>query len=508
MALSVSSLSFSQSVGVMTDQSGISYKTVKIGNRIWMAENLRTTKYVNGDDIIFNSNSGRSTNDAIYVTLKNGQYLYSVAAAKDKRGIAPAGWRLPTVDECEELINLCKDVKDLRSTKGWDIFKFPGYYSTVTCSNCKGWNVEYRRKVACHICKDTRSVKGAYIPPQVKDLNGNDKFKFNLKDLGFYYIDEYQWGAAFWTSGVKKLNSVDKSRDYFRDCIFFANTLFVGCEESGESYLLPIRLVKDPNVSSTIQTTNNANLSQSKIVQAPTQPKIVQAPSIVNASLPPNLKSGLSAFYDFNMNSNDESGYGNHSSLLGPTYATDRFGNAKQALRFDGISNWLTIPNSYPINSPNVSIGIWFKLENPSDYNKNYCLLQKMASNGQPINLSYSMFILNTNTLVGAYGTGSCDQISGDQFMGLPNSIKNNQWNLFVETISSSGEVRIYINGQLNNKFQGNKYVPCSSDDTHIRIGKGWNGDPAWFKGLMDDIGIWSRVLNEEEILQLYNHKK
>jgi hypothetical protein len=131
-----------------------------------------------------------------------------------------------------------------------------------------------------------------------------------------------------------------------------------------------------------------------------------------------------------------------------------------------------------------------------------------MASNGQPINLSYSMFILNTNTLVGAYGTGLCDQISGDQFMGLSNSIKNNQWNLFVETISSSGEVRIYINGHLNNVFQGSQYIPCSSDDTHIRIGKGWNGDPRWFKGLMDDIGIWSRVLNEEEILQLYNHKK
>jgi hypothetical protein len=262
-------------------------------------------------------------------------------------------------------------------------------------------------------------------------------------------------------------------------------------------------------ISNSQRTNTSASISnESKISQTPTQPRKIEVPPVVNASLPTNLKSGLSAFYDFNMNSNDESSYGNHSSLLGPTYATDRFGNPKQALKFDGISNWLTIPNSFPLNSPNVSIGIWFKLENPHDYYKNYCLLQKMASNGQPINLSYSMFILNTNTLVGAYGTGLCDQISGDQFMGLSNSIKNNQWNLFVETISSSGEVRIYINGHLNNVFQGSQYIPCSSDDTHIRIGKGWNGDPRWFKGLMDDIGIWSRVLNEEEILQLYNHKK
>jgi uncharacterized protein (TIGR02145 family) len=26
----------------------------------------------------------------------------------------------------------------------------------VVCTNCKNWNVEYRKKTACHTCKDTR----------------------------------------------------------------------------------------------------------------------------------------------------------------------------------------------------------------------------------------------------------------------------------------------------------------------------------------------------------------
>lgn len=32
------------------------------------------------------------------------------------------------------------------------------FRSWVTCPNCKNWNSEYRRKVACHNCQDTREV--------------------------------------------------------------------------------------------------------------------------------------------------------------------------------------------------------------------------------------------------------------------------------------------------------------------------------------------------------------
>jgi len=37
--------------GIMTDNSGYTYKTIQIGSQVWMASNLRGTKYRNGNDI-------------------------------------------------------------------------------------------------------------------------------------------------------------------------------------------------------------------------------------------------------------------------------------------------------------------------------------------------------------------------------------------------------------------------------------------------------------------------
>lgn len=41
----------SNNTGIMTDNSGYTYKTIKIGNQVWMAGNLRGTKYRTGEDI-------------------------------------------------------------------------------------------------------------------------------------------------------------------------------------------------------------------------------------------------------------------------------------------------------------------------------------------------------------------------------------------------------------------------------------------------------------------------
>ena len=91
--------------GSMTDQDGNVYKTITIGTQTWMAENLRTTKFRNGDPI------ANETDDAKWVALTSSAYciynndasfkstyglLYNWYAANDSRIIAPTGWHVPT----------------------------------------------------------------------------------------------------------------------------------------------------------------------------------------------------------------------------------------------------------------------------------------------------------------------------------------------------------------------------------------------------------------------------
>lgn len=98
----------------VTDIDGNLYHTVKIGTQVWMIENLKTTKYRNGDEIQsitenaawWNSTKGACcdyNNDANNA-ITYGK-LYNWHAVNDGRKIAPLGWHVPSIDEWSILIN-------------------------------------------------------------------------------------------------------------------------------------------------------------------------------------------------------------------------------------------------------------------------------------------------------------------------------------------------------------------------------------------------------------------
>ncbi len=94
------------------DIDGNIYKTVKMGNQIWMAENLKVTHYRNGMQIqsVTDSSIWKDLKIGAYCNYKNNPLngliygrLYNWYAVIDSQNIAPKGWHVPTDEEWKEL---------------------------------------------------------------------------------------------------------------------------------------------------------------------------------------------------------------------------------------------------------------------------------------------------------------------------------------------------------------------------------------------------------------------
>ena len=96
-----------------TDLDNNNYPTVQIGTQTWMAENLKTTKYRNGNPI------PNVTDSAQWATLTTGAYcdykntpsnsitygkLYNFHTVADSRNLCPTGWHVPTDAEWTTLV--------------------------------------------------------------------------------------------------------------------------------------------------------------------------------------------------------------------------------------------------------------------------------------------------------------------------------------------------------------------------------------------------------------------
>ena len=99
----------------VTDIEGNVYRTVQIGNQVWMAENLKTTKYRDGTPIDY-----PETDNTAWANNTTGAYawynndiewkdsygaLYNWHAVNSDKGLCPPGWHVPSDAEWTELVH-------------------------------------------------------------------------------------------------------------------------------------------------------------------------------------------------------------------------------------------------------------------------------------------------------------------------------------------------------------------------------------------------------------------
>ncbi|KIQ21280.1 chromosome condensation regulator RCC1 [Flavobacterium sp. MEB061] len=213
-----------------------------------------------------------------------------------------------------------------------------------------------------------------------------------------------------------------------------------------------------------------------------------------NEQIPTN---GLVAYYPFNGNANDISGNGSNGTVTAAALTSDRFGNSNSAYSFDGVSTYIdaVIPN-IPKNNAARTISGWFKTNDTfSDPNKYDVSIFDYGTLAKLQRLSLSI-----------YSKGYLQMISGASFSNDDFYINNfdyanDSWYFFTVTYDGT-KISIFVNGKLVDQ----KAVNLNTVGNIFRIGERISGDTVkeGFKGTIDDIAIWNRVLTPEEILAMY----
>ena len=203
--------------------------------------------------------------------------------------------------------------------------------------------------------------------------------------------------------------------------------------------------------------------------------------------------NGLVGWWPFNGNANDESGNGNNGAVNGATLSTDRFGNTNKAYTFDGNNDAISIDNLF--DYPSKSINVWI---NPTVID----LGARVAVNiDSPPLINGANVIrvekINNEDKVGATGANSIGSF-------IENDASLNTWQM-ITMVKNQVTTLLYYNGNLVGSINSGTYNSTVNGLNKTIFGADRNMMEYWFSGLIDDIGIWNRELNQQEITDLYN---
>lgn len=202
------------------------------------------------------------------------------------------------------------------------------------------------------------------------------------------------------------------------------------------------------------------------------------------AQLPSNLPAvGLIAWYPFNGNANDESGFANHASVgssVIPT--TDRFGIQNAAYLFSGNTQIIIPSSTYTPFDSSFSISLWFKSTHPF--------------REQPININDgNLYTSNLNFAFNNSGGNFVfwnSQGANNIVSGSTGEYTDGYWHNMV-FLRADSIVKIYFDGI----FSGSKvYKLPIGNNSPISLS---NGSYAW-QGALDDLAIYNRALTQLEI--------
>ena len=229
-----------------------------------------------------------------------------------------------------------------------------------------------------------------------------------------------------------------------------------------------------------------------------------------------SLNNGLVAYYPFNSNAYDASGNGNNGTVYGATLTTDRFGNPNSAYSFNGIDNYIIVPDNQALrlSDSDFTLSAWvYETTRNASWADAILTKRSQADNQNGWNWSiYGILCGAECTTPGEYAGKILFFVSGGNDPHALSSaiIPLNEWHhILVKYIKSEYTASIYIDGTLTNIVPS---IPSPNPNTAIDLFIGKDSadltNGYYFHGLIDDIRIYNRALSDAEVLDLYNSER
>jgi hypothetical protein len=227
--------------------------------------------------------------------------------------------------------------------------------------------------------------------------------------------------------------------------------------------------------------------------------------SSVFAQIPSYIpKDSLVGWWPFNGNANDESGNGNNGTVYNSSLTTNKNGTPNSAYQFSNSADYIKT-SAKPQNITKLSISLWFITSNGG-----YFINQGQHEGGPHLGMHNSftggaihngkIFFYQSNS-AGGFGTMT-DSVYND-----------NKWHSLIAVLNgyntsslSPDSMKIYIDGRRVKYSTVNTVSGSFPKSPSSSISIAYGTDPnSNYIGNIDDVGIWSRALDFDEVKSIYS---
>jgi hypothetical protein len=256
---------------------------------------------------------------------------------------------------------------------------------------------------------------------------------------------------------------------------------------------------------------DDANGNDGELMEGKSKPPVKDQPQ--GKSGPVNIKDGIVSTWKFDGDAEDDI-EGNDGDLQGaplkggPVYVDGKFG---KALKFDGVDDYVQIPDDKSLHLPEgLTIAAWINVTVGGNH---AAICWKGEKVGWGANFSWRVCTTsNTSMTWGRCVAGS------EKYFATDNVIPaTGQWVHVAMTClapDAPTNQRAYVNGkditdvtgQTDNIKAAPPFLVFEGKPVEIGVGRGIDGtvgNDVYFNGLIDEIGIWDRGLNANEIKEV-----